>query len=169
MTTQAQEHTLGVEAGCPQMAAAVKQGRGIEQGCYLEMERDRLREINMELVATLEAALFALTLERTKALAPYETAYAPMRAAMHAAIAKAKQSTDATRIRNDELIEALLDCIEGFRDTAERDNGGLYQKANGAYERALNLLKPYPFCTGNPTLGDCIKAGYCKREIACNN
>jgi hypothetical protein len=108
MTTQAQEHTPGVEAGCPQMTAAVKQGRGIEQGCYLEIERDR-------------------------------------------------------------LCEVLLDCIEGFRDTAERDNGGLYPKANNAYVRALNLLKPYPFCTGNPTLGDCIKAGYCKREIACNN
>lgn len=27
--------------------------------------------------------------------------------------------------------------------------------------------KPYPFCHGNPTILDCMLAGYCRREISC--
>jgi hypothetical protein len=33
----------------------------------------------------------------------------------------------------------------------------------------LKLRAPYPFCGGNPTFEDCIRVGYCRREIACNN
>ena len=32
----------------------------------------------------------------------------------------------------------------------------------------LASYKPMPFCGGNPTIENCIRAGYCRREIACN-
>jgi hypothetical protein len=28
---------------------------------------------------------------------------------------------------------------------------------------------PTPFCSGNPTIEACRKAGYCRREISCDN
>ena len=33
----------------------------------------------------------------------------------------------------------------------------------------LRAHRPYPGCRGNPTIEDCIRRGYCGREIACND
>jgi hypothetical protein len=30
-------------------------------------------------------------------------------------------------------------------------------------------IAPYPSCSGNPTMTDCINRGYCGREYACND
>ena len=29
--------------------------------------------------------------------------------------------------------------------------------------------KPYPWCHGNPTIQDCIEAGYCRRDPSCGD
>jgi len=31
------------------------------------------------------------------------------------------------------------------------------------------IEKPYPMCSGAPTVADCAKRGYCAREHACND
>ena len=37
-----------------------------------------------------------------------------------------------------------------------------------AMQEAGAVDVPYPFCSGNPTKLDCIIAGYCRRDPACN-
>jgi hypothetical protein len=37
----------------------------------------------------------------------------------------------------------------------------------GCEPRCPKCRAPYPWCTGAPTVADCVKAGFCKRDPSC--
>lgn len=71
-------------------------------------------------------------------------------------------------------VGEIYECTQQTRTSMgfHRPNGGAGTYLMGAGLKAVEVelvTPPYPFCVGNPTKADCVLAGYCKREIACNN
>lgn len=54
---------------------------------------------------------------------------------------------------------------EAYRDEMERDEAAEQEQR----QTSPGPAPPYPWCYGNPTVEDCIKAGYCRRNPNCGD
>lgn len=64
-----------------------------------------------------------------------------------------------------ELIQCDLMCVLDGQDNEVLTN--VCQVVVDRFNNILEKLAPYPWCSGNPTVADCIKRGYCGRDPNC--
>lgn len=69
---------------------------------------------------------------------------------------------------DDFLSHASEELFPDYRDEdTTSDSYTMLYQPEGSHWREMQ--PPYPWCHGNPTRLDCIKAGYCKRNPNCGD
>ena len=61
---------------------------------------------------------------------------------------------------------------EDWQDITDQEVETMKQElvhASDLAEQTEREAAPYPWCHGNPTIQDCIEAGYCRRDPSCGD